>query len=478
MVLSIKNIKSHIPHNISITSDIKLFNKFNFQDRFNFYKYCTDNNLFDTTNSVLPSVNYKFSYYSESARNSKYEGLNEIIKNTIYGKYERLEISRFDCIYGVNKKDYSLLFTSSGAYFYAKIAVLDSVYINFPESSAAFPVVLIPDGIKEQLFFPSEGEILVYKPTLTKPVKPFEPILPSEPSKVKSVPYNKTVFNNNINYAETILMYCLIFLSLLLMIFVSPAFIIMLIIMVLFAIKIDNPLFRTNTYYRKENKTDQEYQYDLKKFEVEKNGYSEKLKKYNINCEAYTQQLHDYFSDLLYNGLAYLKEHRTKSLHALSFPERSSEKAKKGKSELFFLEHLLMHFPDGEIKANMSVGEFIPPYYPDFVYSCSDTNLHIDIEIDEPYTLDEKEPIHFVDNRDSKRNLYFLDSNWVVIRFCEEQIVNFPEECCLFIKDLISFIKNPEDVKIIESNVPQIKCWSYEEALLKGYKNTRLNNKK
>ena len=35
-------------------------------------------------------------------------------------------------------------------------------------------------------------------------------------------------------------------------------------------------------------------------------------------------------------------------------------------------------------------------YYPDFTFICDETRLHIDIEIDEPYSLPDKKPIHYV----------------------------------------------------------------------------------
>lgn len=91
-------------------------------------------------------------------------------------------------------------------------------------------------------------------------------------------------------------------------------------------------------------------------------------------------------------------------------------------------------------------------YVPDFIFK--NDNLCIDIEIDEPYTLDFK-PIHCLnDKNEIERNDYFNSKNWIVIRFSENQIATQPINCCLLIASVIYKYSGNIDyiTKIIESN--------------------------
>ncbi|MEJ7683815.1 MAG: DUF559 domain-containing protein [Segetibacter sp.] len=76
-------------------------------------------------------------------------------------------------------------------------------------------------------------------------------------------------------------------------------------------------------------------------------------------------------------------------------------------------------------------------YIPDFIFEHPNSNLVIDIEIDEPYSSQRK-PIHTLENtHDEKRNKYFTEKNWIVIRFSEEQIVTNPYSCCQEIATIV-----------------------------------------
>lgn len=76
-------------------------------------------------------------------------------------------------------------------------------------------------------------------------------------------------------------------------------------------------------------------------------------------------------------------------------------------------------------------------YTADFIISHS-SGLMIDVEIDEPYALRNAEPTHCIDQlTDRKRNHWFCDQGYVVIRFSEYQVVIQPESCCYFIAKVI-----------------------------------------
>lgn len=146
-------------------------------------------------------------------------------------------------------------------------------------------------------------------------------------------------------------------------------------------------------------------------------------------------------------------------------------RTKSGISEEFFFKHLTKYFGSSIFKNCGIMSENIP-YRADFYYFDKKYNLHIDIEIDEPYTYDKKEPIHYEDNdHDNYRNMIFLSHNWIVLRFAEEQVVCQPEECCKFIVNVINEICFDELVQ--NTSLKQIKQWNTKEALILARENFR-----
>lgn len=86
----------------------------------------------------------------------------------------------------------------------------------------------------------------------------------------------------------------------------------------------------------------------------------------------------------------------------------------------------------------------VRPYEPDIavVYSGNNLNVRIDIEIDEPYAALTNKPIHYIgcgdDNRDANLNCL----GWIVIRFSERQVYQYPKECVKYVADIIKSIDN------------------------------------
>jgi hypothetical protein len=167
---------------------------------------------------------------------------------------------------------------------------------------------------------------------------------------------------------------------------------------------------------------------------------------------------------------------------------------KKGKSEIFFYSKLYEWF--GE-KIYMDVGisskNLKTIFVPDFLYYDLETNLHIAIEIDEPYSLLDKKPIHYFFQEDEayysmqgdifynkdygsfgkkpysfSRMNEIKDAGWIIIRFDEKQIIETSDECCYFIYDFIT--KNLKldspNVQISTTNILQkSKSWTHDEAI-------------
>ncbi|MCX6328243.1 MAG: hypothetical protein NTZ85_01835 [Bacteroidia bacterium] len=101
-------------------------------------------------------------------------------------------------------------------------------------------------------------------------------------------------------------------------------------------------------------------------------------------------------------------------------------------------------------------------------------NLHIDIEINEPYSIENGLPLHFyyysfseegwtLKETDSMRDAFFSLKGWFVVKFSEEQVISFPDRCCKVIYKLVRSLfpnmKFLEDFNTNEDLIP-VKCWS------------------
>lgn len=143
--------------------------------------------------------------------------------------------------------------------------------------------------------------------------------------------------------------------------------------------------------------------------------------------------------------------------------------ADQGASEAKFHHYLSKYFLDNiHIKLTLNISGFHRPYSPDFSYIDSKTNLYIDIEIDEPYSYRDPElkPIHYV-GVDAKRNQFFLERGWLIIRFSEEQIVKYPDSCCQTIAETIDDLFDDDKFSGQFIDIPSLrkmKQWTFSEA--------------
>lgn len=78
-------------------------------------------------------------------------------------------------------------------------------------------------------------------------------------------------------------------------------------------------------------------------------------------------------------------------------------------------------------------------YSTDIAIIFDEVGLSIDVEIDEPYDYKSLRPTHCIDDpADARRNQYFVENNWIVIRFSEAQVVMYPHSCCKTIAKVVS----------------------------------------
>lgn len=102
-------------------------------------------------------------------------------------------------------------------------------------------------------------------------------------------------------------------------------------------------------------------------------------------------------------------------------------------------------------------------YKPDIAIIWREKNIFIDVEIDEPYDIISRSPIHYKGCGDGLRNAYFLDNGWNVIRIAEKQIVDNCAKVVDYIK--LCLCQLAEDCRFkVERDIEKVNRWSYTEA--------------
>lgn len=214
--------------------------------------------------------------------------------------------------------------------------------------------------------------------------------------------------------------------------------------------------------------------------------YKQKLNEYNSLFAPYhkrQKEISEYRinsskSDWIFNKkkekISFLFKHS-------NFPKHLIKNIKVGKSENLFYSILVSKFGDKIIR-NYAIDLFESgkAFIPDIIYADIENRIFIDIEIDEPYSFENKEPIHYLKNSihiDEERDKYFLENYWLVIRFSEKQIINNIIECVNTIELIISSIENQYIVDksiLLKNGIQTQSCWSYSDAkkmALENYRN-------
>lgn len=148
--------------------------------------------------------------------------------------------------------------------------------------------------------------------------------------------------------------------------------------------------------------------------------YGEQIKVYQQKLEAYAGTRPGLSK--LFCTAEYRAQKLAKVLPAISRPLQEY-KGKRGAGENNLYAALLEWFPC-MIYRNYVLESFLThmPYVPDIIFQDPLSNLHIDIEIDEPYSHDSGQPTHYYpDKYEDVRNLFFSKHGWIVIRFSEQQ---------------------------------------------------------
>jgi hypothetical protein len=221
--------------------------------------------------------------------------------------------------------------------------------------------------------------------------------------------------------------------------------------------------YKINKHY---DYTEKEQLYNQKLYEVNLEIYNKSLELYNLNFKTYEQERIELNINQTYVKEQILKKKYLSGLHCHNNPSRSKELIKKGKTENLLLEHLIKHFSKA-VMINMAFETYNSAFYPDFCYHDEEYGFYIDIEIDEKFSKENGNPIHYIGSEDEIRNKFFIDKDWFVLRFAEAQVEEDPDLCCKFLEKIIHFIKNPYSPdQIINFPISKIKRWTYEEIYL------------
>lgn len=121
------------------------------------------------------------------------------------------------------------------------------------------------------------------------------------------------------------------------------------------------------------------------------------------------------------------------------------------------------------------------PYSADFAL-LHESGLSIDIEIDEPYVGNTKEPHHCIDQgKDNIRNEFFTSANWIVVRFSEKQAVQQPQSCCKVIAKVVAQLSGDYTYYVRLQALPDLlpdSMWTIKQArkwAKQNYRKTYLN---
>jgi len=333
------------------------------------------------------------------------------------------------------------------------------------KNSEAYPIVLIPEKIISAIENDISIENIMKEITLEAPIdiKYIENVYP--PNEYNYSKQNTIYYQNN---GEVYGLTIVVIVTLILGFFTGPEMIPFMLLSIapflilnfLFNLKSKKITIKSKKTSKEIELLNQEYM--KKKFDIEiKNKIIED--KNASSQKTFNEKLGQLVSE-------YRVNYYIKQLAPNKESVRNQEKITRGKSEIIFLKSLLNRF-GRKIQMDTTPDTYKKYYYPDFTYICELTNLHIDIEIDEPYSFTDKTPIHYIGSRDESRNEYFLSYNWVVIRFSEKQIIQEADNCIELIKNVVDSILKKQ--LLINNPVQLQNRWSYEEALLMAANNER-----
>ena len=181
--------------------------------------------------------------------------------------------------------------------------------------------------------------------------------------------------------------------------------------------------------------------------EVKKEQEREKIVRRQIIEEIKEEQ-----SEILYVNYQCFFSENTKDYPIVKIPKKNSpvkshclgKSKRRGYKENSFQLSIQKYFGNdytilGDVHLN--IGKDVRPFEPDIAMINKKTNqtIRIDIEIDEPYSGINRQPIHYK-GKDYNRDNYFSDRGWIVVRFSEYQVHTQELSCLRFLALVIESI--------------------------------------
>lgn len=229
-----------------------------------------------------------------------------------------------------------------------------------------------------------------------------------------------------------------------------------------------------------------------------KTGYTRVQSRYKTKLAEYRQKLSEYQaaqalpkpenptnSELLQVSKESYQQQIEQRMTALSQLLQNKAKpigvseARQGVSEEQFLHHLQHYFEHAVQGAEFKTPWKGHNYSADYLIIHPPSGLGINCECDEPYALLSKQPTHCLDqDSDRHRNRFFLERNWIVVRFSERQVVQAPLSCCKVIAQVIAVVTGDRSYLHQFESVPDLlpqKPWTKADAKRMAKKNYRLS---
>lgn len=213
---------------------------------------------------------------------------------------------------------------------------------------------------------------------------------------------------------------------------------------------------------------------------------NEKIRQYKLKCIKYEEELltykmkyDDYESKIkILNSSDYINNHRRKLLENQYEEDRKlllrllrKMYAYSSSVTVFFEPYLLDKFSNRKLLQSVMLEDFLIKFL-----LFDELGVIINIEIDEPYFVKNGLPKNTTDDiNDSKfeRIRLLKKYNITTVRFCEEQIFKFPNDCVNFISKVIRAL-HENKIYIFKEEFPhKFPMWTKAEAYSMAYNRYR-----
>lgn len=148
------------------------------------------------------------------------------------------------------------------------------------------------------------------------------------------------------------------------------------------------------------------------------------------------------------------------------FSRVETKHGRQGVCDSFLYEEIVKIFDSAQLNSAIFLRDSAISAEPDISLFFDNSNLLIDIEVDEPYDGLSRSPLHYAGCNDNIRNELFRANGWAVIRFSERQVRLNPLSCIKLIASVVDNLLNMQFGELFEHipNIETEELWSFEQA--------------